>query len=651
MRSAMRTQELTLHPFFLASARPCGEERILPAPPSSSNEEPIRRQAEDLPAVDRLATLPREIVWMIFEHLTPGALIQMSRVTKSFRSVLRSKASERLWRNARLREGWKDLEAEGWNEMQYARFIEGRECEVCHEVASNSRRVKRSLRLRAIVCDECDLIVDAGDPRFETEYCYIHPDTYEHALYDQTFFLPDLLEQSGRLSQVDAQALRANNDSTAYSAYFKNRSAYMRKVANDADELDCVCSQSDAAMRHEAWRKYSKDTLTSFYSFAFLEEDDWWCWCSVTPWDDAELVAENIDEEIRRVDGFDAEDATEEEYGELFRIFEAEHDLHYEFPQSFRKYWDVDGDGFEEDEDCDAEDGPEADLYVKLSYQNKQERLRREEEVARQVRRDSLRPLYERIREETTQRQSSHFPTFDYFCGALEPIKRLWYAGKPDLASTHCPSDEHFLIRDACDAAHFEKVRLFLRITRAMINCDVTSVPKWVNVMLEYIDFRLKETTPSRVINQFYLSLGDVEMDPILARATALFRCGFCSRKLTYPSIAEHLVETHKAGPITAFAHVPSLAFRQAISDLLAEMYLPTTTSCEVLAKYRFNVEETSDSGVRMKLCDQSWEEVLAGKADCELPGKRRNVDGDKTDRNITAIHLRATSTAAAMNA
>jgi hypothetical protein len=201
----------------------------------------------------------------------------------------------------------------------------------------------------------------------------------------------------------------------------------------------------------------------------------------------------------------------------------------------------------------------------------------------------------------------------------LKSIERLWL---PDAAAAQpaqpapSPLIERFLVKDAADKAHEEKVRLFFRIARALLHDDDdenAALPESVTAMLEHVDSRVQDSKQSDVFRSYCLDiLGDDEMDPIFARATALFRCGFCSSKFTYPDIANHLVEMHGAGPVTAYAHVPAPAFRRAVKDLLVEMKLPFTTTSSDLAEYRFDVDEESESDVATTLCDQSWAEVAS---------------------------------------
>ncbi|GAA5864883.1 hypothetical protein JCM3774_004260 [Rhodotorula dairenensis] len=532
MGSLARCRQLTLHPYFLASARSGEEGRDLlldasPAPPKAA----LLAEPEVGPAVDRLSALPQEILWLICEQMAPGSLVQASRVSKLFRRMLTTKKAEKLWRQARLNEGWKDLEAGGWNEIQYAKFIDGTECQVCGKVASSRLQVKRRMVLRA---------------------------------------------------------------------------------------------------------------------YAFLNEESWWCWCSVT---DDDTIIEVFEEEMIEIFDFDPAAGTDEEYDDMLDCMRSLHASCLRFPEAFTSYWDVCGDGCEGDwgetDEPDAEWCDLADLYVHLSQTNKEQRKLREDSVARPVRREALRPLFERIKQLSALRQNAHFFTFAYFCEGLDSIKRLWSSAGAAPKPVHLPRVERFLVKEVCDEIRWEKVRLFLRIAHAILDDGPTSVlPHWAVSMLDYVDSRIRDLEQRDTLKRYCLSgVVDVDMDAILSRATALFRCGFCSTKLLYPAIANHLVETHRAGPVTAYAHVPAPAFRRAVNDLLVEMNLPRTTSCETLAGHRFDVEETSASGVQMTLCDQSWDEVLAGKADCELPRKRRQVDGDKTDRAIVAIRLHATAT------
>lgn len=358
---------------------------------------------------------------------------------------------------------------------------------------------------------------------------------------------------------------------------------------------------------------------------------------------DDEIDDDMVAAEMSRTQDFDLEAVGDEEYYQLLDTARTRHANCLRFPEIFWYYWEEDSvDEWDEDNSPEAEEWVELGaLYVRLSQRNKEARLRRVQDAARQIRRQKLRPLFEGLRQQTAQRQTSHFFSFWYFCVGLKSIERLWLPDSAAAKSAPSPVIERFLVRDACDKAHEEKVRLFLRIARALLEDDTktAALPESVASMLEYVDSRITDSKQTDVFRSYCLGiLGDDEMDPIFARATALFRCGFCSSTFTYPDIANHLVEMHEAGPVTAYAHVPAPCFRRAVKDLLVEMKLPLTTTSSDLADYRFEVEEQSGSGVTITFCDQSWLDVLAGKANCEMAGERRNFDGEKTERAITAI-------------
>lgn len=93
------------------------------------------------------------------------------------------------------------------------------------------------------------------------------------------------------------------------------------------------------------------------HSYAFLNDDKWWCWCSVTPEEDDETISEAIEQEMSRIYGFDPEAAGEEEYDEMFRRAWACHDDCLEFPTFFGRYWEVDQYGYDSAEDEDEDEG------------------------------------------------------------------------------------------------------------------------------------------------------------------------------------------------------------------------------------------------------------------------------------------------------
>lgn len=100
--------------------------------------------------------------------------------------------------------------------------------------------------------------------------------------------------------------------------------------------------------------------LTTLRSYAFLDNDKWWCRCSVALDNEDPIAEEALQEEMSRRDGFNEEAVGDEEFDDLLRIARAGHIDCLRFPTVFRRYWKVDEHGYDSDEGQDEDDVPEA---------------------------------------------------------------------------------------------------------------------------------------------------------------------------------------------------------------------------------------------------------------------------------------------------
>lgn len=66
----------------------------------------------------------------VISELTPASLLAISRTSRFFRRLVFTKRAEPIWTNARKRDGWIDLQAGGWNEIEYAKFVSKDACQV-----------------------------------------------------------------------------------------------------------------------------------------------------------------------------------------------------------------------------------------------------------------------------------------------------------------------------------------------------------------------------------------------------------------------------------------------------------------------------------------------------------------------------------------
>lgn len=116
-----------------------------------------------------------------------------------------------------------------------------------------------------------------------------------------------------------------------------------------------------------------------------------------------------------------------------------------------------------------------------------------------------------------------------------------------------------------------DKIRLFDRIARCL-SSDDTPLPAAIKTILDRETSAFIDYGPSNGLAPLHATLTDADIDQVLARADALFRCGICSAKLNYPYVALHILHDHDDKSPTAFANLPSAAFRRALKGLLRKL-------------------------------------------------------------------------------
>lgn len=62
-------------------------------------------------------------VTQICSHLPVAAIFRMAQVSKLYRRLLMTRASENIWRAARRNAGWQDLQSSEIGELDYAKYI------------------------------------------------------------------------------------------------------------------------------------------------------------------------------------------------------------------------------------------------------------------------------------------------------------------------------------------------------------------------------------------------------------------------------------------------------------------------------------------------------------------------------------------------
>ncbi|BGP13385.1 hypothetical protein JCM10213v2_001304 [Rhodosporidiobolus nylandii] len=110
------------------------------------------KRSEDEGKLEVLTTMPVELLVEIFSHLNPSDLLSLSRVNKTYHTLLASPGSTSLWKKARERFKLPDATAGGGlTEMQYAQLMFGTECQHC-----GAGKVKTAdFFIRQRICSDC----------------------------------------------------------------------------------------------------------------------------------------------------------------------------------------------------------------------------------------------------------------------------------------------------------------------------------------------------------------------------------------------------------------------------------------------------------------------------------------------------------------
>ncbi|POY70938.1 hypothetical protein BMF94_6116 [Rhodotorula taiwanensis] len=613
MANPKQQEPLKLHPIFLKRDLSTFEEKLRR---TLAAEVPMPRKEERPTGPDRISRLPLELLGMIFSWLPVDALFRAARVSRYFRRILLSRERAWNWRTARREQGWDDLEMH-LDELQYAKYISADECMICKD---DQVLITRSPEHRLALCQDCGV------------GCY---------------FVPDILEQTATLCQIEASAIRRGEDAVAAIAtYIEGRRVVIEATARDSatliehaeccDEDDLECKQQ---LSHDlcAFRMYQLGYDYIDYAPIFAEKV-WWCWCETfrneydPDYDDPALLLA-----ISELDWYPAAAEEEEDEDELFdrasEAIEAEHADCIIPSWEYWKYWHgqdklARNDEFYAGRALEAEWYELSETYISVARQRRSSRLsgafihRCDRVLAALVRR-------------SVQQGGEAFAMVDRDSSELEVLYTLKKRSNAELEAVPDLSSDGSFDRYLGEKVHLDKIRIFLRVAEALVS-DGEPVPDFAKRLVEQSRSARRHFAGTDFVKA-NRELSDHDLDPILTRATALLRCGFCSRKLPFDEMRVHLLDDHEAGPITSFAHVPEAGFRRAMYDLLASLQLPLTTAFNELRASSIDVVERMPSGVLLTSRDQTWEEVLCGKSDCELPRARRNVDGSAT-RQIVAL-------------
>lgn len=199
---------------------------------------------------------------------------------------------------------------------------------------------------------------------------------------------------------------------------------------------------------------------------------------------------------------------------------------------------------------------------VTYAHRRSLPRIREEAELRRAGRKDELRPLADQVLALLSPSLRRIAPSFDDFA-FLPVVRPLWYGDSAVIDPSTWSSSHPAILADVLRSIRALKIRLFSRIARTL---PESSLPQHLAYTLST---ELADVNPLRA--PLHHLLPDADMDAILARPSALLRCGVCSTKLVYPYIVEHLRDEHgaSAAQCAAWALVPNTRFGEAVQALL----------------------------------------------------------------------------------
>ncbi|GAA5999265.1 uncharacterized protein JCM10292_001713 [Rhodotorula paludigena] len=648
-------------PVFPYEARRPGHVRIWEdSDTDDSDDDDDEKQKEEsvAPLTDRFSPLPLELVFLICEHATIGSLLALSQTTKSLRRFLltRSPKTEALWRSVRWKEGWPDAMVDAPSEAAWAHLLVGTSCQNC----GSTEDVSRFEMLRVRYCRPCfrksfltaKVLYESG-PRVhdETLDCCVETRVKPNSWCSITqyyFFLPQVIEQSRQLFRAEGAAHSRTRSRTptrqAIVDYLRVRRAVVASLRSESPGSERTTTLSKNGSRLTRRTSSAHVSSRSSRRVALLDEDEWWY---NTEWwlpygGSRDAIAARLGQELaslyRASDGFEIQD-----FLRMYLNLEIDSmrvDLCGFFRTSLTEC------GYHEHDDASPVEWRPVKTFA-LAYL-KHKRREAEHRVAtrswatnrksRQQRRQTLEPLYNHVLGLLGPAHRDAAPLLDNFAH-LPSIRPLWFPDDSLGASPFSQDHASLALVDLTSSIHDVKVQLFSRIARVLL-VDGVALPDSVRRALAVEPSPFRADRPNSVLAPLHSRLSNVDLDNVLSRVTALFRCGFCSRKLAYPHIVEHLRDAHNASSAQTVAGcvVPDKAFRDAVRGILREIGLDEKASPDDVCRLgkTYDVELCEASGVRLYE-DKSWDWIVSGKSEQEVNLMSHKLSAS-TDRPVVEI-------------
>ncbi|GAA5890474.1 hypothetical protein JCM6882_002933 [Rhodosporidiobolus microsporus] len=512
------------------------------------------KQTAERMTAPSLPTLPFDVLHGISAFLDPGALLSLAQTSKSFRRTLLDRSSAPLWRAVRQHIGMPDLEAEGLSEPAYAALVFGECCQMCGTMAGKIR-VCYFMRFRCCMdCLKTNLLTESD---IKAYYPTVRKLAFKSAV--QTLYSPgsDGIVKTAHYLVADVLAESATLRDLSAEMAFPIGADYDHEDENrDDDEILVDSVLADYLEQREEYK------VKREMDMAELEELDAW----LLDEEKLELARRQVARR-RQIENKLAEYGhfIEDDYRHLYRsqaVFKSTEPLR---EVEWRKH---------------------RDKLVSAAQRNKNKRLAALRPLEQRARQLKLEPLFHERYAVFSPELKHLFPTFASWID-LASVQSLW---KPDTAvvdSSTWPAVAPLVLADSATTARWIKVQLFDLIARALA-VEGETLPGVVTGVLQ------AEPLPVALngeLAELHAYLPNAVLDPLLSRATALFRCDArgCGTKLPFPSIVEHVHRVHgsprngKHGVLECVG-VPGEKWRRAVRAMVegAARAIDTTTAEEM---------------------------------------------------------------------
>ncbi|GAA6035448.1 hypothetical protein JCM8097_000260 [Rhodosporidiobolus ruineniae] len=504
---------------------------------------------------DIFSTLPLDVLLEIARDLNPGTILSISQTSKAVRSTLFRKSAEPVWIKAREMSGWPKLEAGDVSEPMYAFLTQGRACQVCG--LGKKTHVDHLIRVRC--CSKCLQQNLRTESALLRKYPDLHNETFQCALSTPYSASGDEPRDKKPFYFLPDVLAVSNHLNALESTWLESE-----------EEPGGEPLQPYIASRRQLKKQVARDATTLFrFEASVLDE---------------ELAEESVGRMARRREIYD-------------KLAELGHD-----PRDYTHlYWSQ-----RIFKSCtpltDVEWNAACNDLGAIVNREKVKRLKYERERAKSDARWDLRQLYEQLRNRVSEAERKAFPPKpDWY--ESPSVKPLWEPENVVVKAQTWPSIFPQLLAEAKLSIRETKVELFKLIATSMLSHGSP----------------LPDNIKTALTDDAALSLlTDADMDPIFARATALFSCAVdgCEHKHVYPDIYQHVALKHASDTDVSSpeldCEVPHRTFQVAVRQMLlrAGRDEATTTNADLEALgERFAVAGTHKKGFQnsYNLQKQTW--------------------------------------------